>query len=316
VSHVPPEPPLPGTGATYSGCMEKANRLGEFLRARRARVSPSEVGLPHGGMRRVPGLRREEVASLAGLSIDYYARLEQGREQHPSASVLNALGRALRLGADAQRYLFAVATPGPAPATARVHRQVGANLLALVDEWPHHPAVIIDRCATIVAANQLGRAMYAGHRHSDNLARLLFVDEDGRTFFRDWTKVATASVAAIRASATLDPDDAELMALVGELSVRSAEFSRLWSKAEVREKTSDSFQIRHPQVGDLDLVFESLRPNGSPDLLLRIYRAEPASSTAEALAVLGSLTADQTVMPQIGDPGSRAAATTHYGADH
>jgi hypothetical protein len=137
--------------------------------------------------------------------------------------------------------------------------------------------------------------MYAGHRHSDNLARLLFVDEDARIFFRDWTKVATASVASIRASATLDPDDAELMALVGELSVRSAEFSRLWSKAEVREKTSDSFQIRHPQVGDLDLVFESLRPNGSPDLLLKIYRAVPGSSTAEALAVLGSLTADQTV---------------------
>ena len=228
------------------------------------------------------------MASLAGLSIDYYARLEQGREQHPSASVLNALGRALRLGADAQRYLFAVATPGPTPATARVHRQVGADLLALVDEWPHHPAVIIDRCATIVAANQLGRAMYAGHRRSDNLARLLFVDEDARTFFRDWTKVATASVAAIRASATLDPDDAELMALVGELSVRSAEFSRLWSKAEVREKTSDSFQIRHPQVGDLNLVFESLRPNGSPDLFLRIYGAEPGSSTAEALAVLGA----------------------------
>ncbi|NMH80302.1 helix-turn-helix transcriptional regulator [Pseudonocardia xinjiangensis] len=273
--------------------MAKANRLGEFLRARRAQVLPGEVGLPVGGVRRVPGLRREEVASLAGLSLDYYARLEQGREQHPSAGVLNALGRALRLGLDAQRYLFAVAVPGPAPAAARAHRQVGANLLALIADWNGHPAVLLDRCNTVIGANHLGRALYAGHRHSDNLARLLFVDENARTFYRDWNKVATGCVAGLRASAVLDPDDADLTALVGELCVRSAEFARLWSKAEVKDKTSDTFQLRHPLVGDLDLVFESLRPNGSPDVVLKIYRAEPGSATAEALAVLGSLTADQ-----------------------
>ncbi|MBP2326878.1 transcriptional regulator with XRE-family HTH domain [Kibdelosporangium banguiense] len=264
--------------------------LGVYLKARRANVTPEDVDLPRNGTRRVPGLRREEVASLAGLSVDYYTRLEQGREQHPSPSVLNALARALRLGPDAQRYLFAIATPGPR--VARGHRQLSQTLLDLLDDWTDHPAVIIDDCYNIVAANHLGRAIYAGHQHSDNLARLLFLDPDGRTFFRDWTKVASTTVAAIRAAAAHDSDNSDLMALVGELTVRSTEFANRWAKAEVQEKTSGTTCYHHPIVGDLELRYESLRPSGSAGLLLKVFRAEKGSEMSEKLAVLGSLTAE------------------------
>jgi hypothetical protein len=264
--------------------------LGGYLKARRANVTPEEVDLPRGGTRRVPGLRREEVASLAGLSVDYYTRLEQGREQHPSPSVLNALARALRLCPDAQRYLFAIATPGPQ--VARGHRQVSSTLVSLLEDWTDHPAVVMDDCYNIVAANQLGRALYAGHQHSDNLARLVFLDPGGRAFFRDWTKVAFATVASIRAAAAHDTDNSDLMALVGELTVRSPEFGKRWAKAEVQEKTSGTVLMNHPIVGDLDLNYESLRPNGSAGLLLKIFRAEKGSAMSEKLAVLGSLTAE------------------------
>jgi hypothetical protein len=266
------------------------SELGGYLKARRANVTPEDVDLPRGGKRRVPGLRREEVASLAGLSVDYYTRLEQGREQHPSPSVLNALARALRLGPDAQRYLFAIATPGPQ--VTRGRRQVSQTLLSLLDDWTDHPAVVMDDCYNIVAGNHLGRALYAGHEHSDNLARLVFLDPGGRTLFRDWKKVASATVASIRAAAAHNTDNSDLMALVGELTVRSPEFGKRWAKAEVQEKTSGTVYMNHPIVGELDLNYESLRPNGSAGLLLKVFRAERASAMSEKLAVLGSLTAE------------------------
>lgn len=268
-----------------------ANELGDYLKARRASVKPEDVGLPRAGTRRVPGLRREEVASMAGLSVDYYTRLEQGREQHPSASVLNALARVLLLGPDAQRYLFAIATPGPA--VVPVRRQIGANLLKLVDDLTDHPVLITDACYNIVVANHLGRAMYAGHQHSDNIARLLFLDPDGPTFYRQWSKSASAVVAGIRAAASNVVANSELMALVGELTVRSEEFSKRWAKAEVLEKTSGMTYLHHPIVGDLDLSYETFKPNGAPDLHFKVYRAEKGSAMAEKLALLGSLAAAQ-----------------------
>jgi transcriptional regulator with XRE-family HTH domain len=275
--------------------MENPNVLGAYLKARRAHVTPGEVDLPPGGTRRVPGLRREEVASLAGLSVDYYARLEQGRELHPSASVLNALARVLRLGPDAQRYLFAIASSGPKVPRSRGRAPISANLLELVEEWTNHPAVLVDDCHNVVAANQLGRAMYGGHRHSDNLARLVFLDDDARTFFREWSKVASETVAGVRAVASHDPNNANLMALIGELTVRSEEFRKRWAKAEVREKTTGVLLLHHQAVGDLDLSYETLRPNGTPELMLKVYRAEKGSAMSEKLAMLGSLTADRSV---------------------
>ncbi|HEX4222769.1 MAG TPA: helix-turn-helix transcriptional regulator [Pseudonocardiaceae bacterium] len=276
--------------------MTDSNVLGAFLKARRAQVSPADLDLPPGGKRRVPGLRREEVASLTGLSVDYYARLEQGREQHPSAAVLNALARTLRLDADAQRYLFAIATPGPQMTSRKKSRhQLGDNLTELIAEWPNHPAVVIDQCHNVLVANQLGYALYGGHRHSGNLAKLIFLDESGRTLFPDWKKVAAVSAAGMRATASHAPHDADLMALIGELTTRSPEFCTLWAKAEVKEKMAGVLRFDHPIVGQLDLHYETFRPGGMPELLLKIYRAAKGSDSAERLAMLGSLTADQTV---------------------
>ena len=271
--------------------MDNANVLGDYLRARRGRVRPEEVDLPPGGRRRVPGLRREEVASLAGLSVDYYTRLEQGREQHPSASVLNALAGTLRLGADAQRYLFAIATPGPRGAAHRRRSAVGENLTALVDEWRDHPALLVDSLNDIVAANHLGRALYSDVGVGGNTLRFLFLDERAPGFHREWERTTASTVAAVRAAAAHTPDDPELMALIGELAVRSPRFARLWARADVREKTTDVLQVRHALVGDLDLVYETFRPTSATDLLLKVYRALPGSESADKLAVLGSLTA-------------------------
>jgi transcriptional regulator with XRE-family HTH domain len=273
--------------------VDMTNQLGDYLKARRANVKPEEAGLPRGGTRRVPGLRREEVASLAGLSADYYTRLEQGRELHPSASVLNALARVLRLGPDAQRYLFAIATDGPQAAPKR--RQISDTLVKLVNDWTDHPAALVDSCQNVLLTNHLGGAIYGGHQHSDNLARLVFLDPDGPVFFRNWSKVASAMVAGIRAAASDSSANSELMALVGELTVRSDEFSKRWAKAEVQEKTSGEVFYHHPIVGDLDLTYETLRPNGAPDVHLKIFRAEKGSEMSEKLALLGSLTAEQAV---------------------
>ncbi|GAB3882238.1 helix-turn-helix transcriptional regulator [Kibdelosporangium lantanae] len=267
-----------------------ANQLGDYLKARRANVKPEEVDLPRGGVRRVPGLRREEVASLAGLSVDYYTRLEQGREQHPSPSVLTALARVLRLGADAQRYLFAIATPSP-EIVAPARRKISENLVELLEDWTDHPAALLDGCQNVLVANHLGRALFAGHRHSDNLARLVFLDEDGPTFYRNWPSVAGSMVASIRAAAMDATADSDLMALVGELTVRSEEFSKRWAKADVYVKTTGMSYLNHPLVGELDLRYETFRPNGLPDLHLKVYRAVKDSEMAEKLAMLGSLTA-------------------------
>ncbi|MEV4316858.1 helix-turn-helix transcriptional regulator [Actinocrispum sp. NPDC049592] len=268
------------------------NQLGTFLKARRASVKPEEAGLPRTGTRRVPGLRREEVASLAGLSVDYYTRLEQGREQHPSPSVLNALAQVLRLSPDAQRYLFAIATAGPRVQPR--HAKVSDNLIALISELTDHPVVIMDDMYNVVAHNHLGRAIYAGHQHSDNIARLIFLDPGGRTFYRDWNRIAWATVAGIRAAATHYPGHSGLLALIGELTVRSEEFSKRWAKAEVQEKTTGHVQYHHPIVGDLDLNYETLRLNGT-DLLMKMFRAEPATEMADKLAMLGSITAEDQI---------------------
>jgi ribosomal protein L11 len=156
---------------------------------------------------------------------------------------------------------------------------------------------VMDDLHNVIANNHLGRALYAGHEHSDNLARLIFLDPDGRTFFRDWNKSASATVASIRAAASHDPGNSELLALVGELTVRSEEFSKRWAKAEVKEKTNGFVQLHHPVVGDLDLSYETLRPNGS-ELLLKVFRAEQGSEMSDKLAMLGSLAAEQIIAPE------------------
>jgi transcriptional regulator with XRE-family HTH domain len=262
------------------------NQLGEYLKARRAQVSPAEIGLRSTGGRRVPGLRREEVAELASLSVDYYTRLEQGRERHPSASALNALARALKLGPDAQRYLFSIAMPRPR--LPQAPGGIGDSLAELVAEWDMYPATLTDEAFNVVAANHLSWAVYGGHEHVGNHARLVYLDPDRGRYFRDWDKVASGIVASLRAAATLAPDHAGLTGLVAELTSRSPEFRTRWVKAEVRERTSSSFLVNHAQAGDLDFVYETFRPNSNPSLMLTVLRPMAGTGTAEKLSLLAS----------------------------
>jgi transcriptional regulator with XRE-family HTH domain len=270
--------------------MAKETELGAFLRARRAQVRPEDLGLAAGGPRRVAGLRREEVALLAGVSTDYYVRLEQGRERHPSAQVLDALARGLALDEDAAAHLHRLARPMP-PGRRRARRreQVGPNLLRLLDGWPAAPAVILGRCLTVLAHNALGKALFDGHTHSGDLVRLVFLDPDAREFYPDWERVAVNTVGGLRAAAGLDPDDPLLIETVGELSVKSADFRRLWARHDIRQKTHETKRFHHRLVGELTLSYEALTVNSAPGQQLVVYQAEPGSPSEAALTLLGSL---------------------------
>ncbi|AXB45053.1 helix-turn-helix transcriptional regulator [Amycolatopsis albispora] len=265
-----------------------SNPLGQFLRARRAQARPEHAGLAPGPRRRVSGLRREEVALLAGVSTDYYIRLEQGRERNPSPQVLDALAQALGLDEELAAHLHRVARPLPTrrPAGDRV----SDNLLRSMAAWPDTPAVVLGPYLNVLAHNALGGALFAGHRYSGDLPRLVFLDPDARTFYPDWDQVAANTVAALRA-AVIDQDDPRLIEVVGELSVKSAEFRRLWARHDIRQKTTEAKRFHHPQVGPLTLHYESLTVNSAPGQQLVIYRADPDSPAAEALQLLGSLVA-------------------------
>lgn len=270
--------------------MTSESALGEFLRARRAQVGPAELGMPGGRGRRGAGLRREEVALLAGVSTDYYVRLEQGRERHPSEQVLDALARALVLDDDATAHLHRLARPA-SRRRARRREQVSPNLVRLMAGWPATPAVVLGRCLTVLAHNPLGRALFDGHTHSGDLVRLVFLDSDARAFYPDWDHVAATTVGALRAAAGIDPDDPRLIETVGELSVRSEAFRRLWARHDIRQKTHETKRFHHRLVGDLTLSYEALTVNSAPGQQLVVYQAEPGSPSEAALSLLGSLTA-------------------------
>lgn len=274
--------------------MDSDNRLGRFLRARRALVQPEDAGLPAGSRRRVAGLRREEVAMLAGVSTDYYVRLEQGRERSPSAQVVDALARALGLEDDATDHLHRLARPVAGDSSARRRpEQVSPVLLRMMEGWHRTPAVVLGRCLTVLAHNALGRGLFAGHIHSDDLLRLVFLDPDAREFYPDWERVAVNTVAGLRAAVGTDHDDPQLIETVGELSLKSDEFRRLWARHDIRQKSRETKRFRHPQVGDLTLDYESLTVNSAPGQQLVVYQAEPGSPSEQALALLGSLGADE-----------------------
>ncbi|MFC0548896.1 helix-turn-helix domain-containing protein [Kutzneria chonburiensis] len=258
------------------------NRLGEYLRARREATRPDDVGIAGGGRRRSPGLRREEVAALCGLSTDYYARLEQGRERNPSDQVLTALARVFRLDEEASAYLQRLARPRGA---RRRTEKVSPQLALLLESWTDRPAMVLGPRLDILAVNVLGTALFNVLGAERNLVRFAFLDPAAREFYRDWDSIARSSVAALRAASDLEDDPA----FIGELVVRSQEFSRLWARHDVRGKTQEAKRLRHPDVGDIDVTYQSFSVNGSAGQQLVVYQAEAGSPSAERIALLGSL---------------------------
>ncbi len=271
----------------------------EFLTSRRAKITPEQVGLPTHGQRRVPGLRRSEVASLAGVSIEYYARLERGTLAGVSANILDAIARALRLDAAERAHLFhlAQAADGTA-ALVRPRRRPSTrwstrpSLQWTLDVITAGPAIIGNGRQDLLAANALGRAfyseVYADPTAPPNFARFTFLDTAARRFFPDWDLAADMCVANLRTAAGQDPHDKDLHDLVGELTTRSEDFARRWGAHNVRTHGTGVKHFHHHVVGDLTLAYESLDLVAEPGLRMTIYAAEPASPTEHALALLAS----------------------------
>lgn len=279
--------------------MSDLANLGAFLRARRAALDPAELGLPLVvNQRRVPGLRREEAAQLAGISVDYYTRLEQGRVGHVSDSVLTALARALKLDAHETTYLHDLVAARPAAPSRTARQHVRPLLQQLLDRMGA-PAVVYGRYSEILAWNSVGGALYlppdVAAQPQPNAARVLFLDPRMREVYPEFDKVATDVVAGLRAEAGRRPDDPRLAQLVGELSVRSELFRTLWAAQKVREKSHGTKLIDNPIVGRLTLHFEALRLPDDPDQVVVAYSAAPGSPTDQALELLASwiATADE-----------------------
>lgn len=257
--------------------------LGEFLRARREALRPQDVGLVEHGRRRVKGLRREEVAVLAGMSSDYYMRLEQGRESSPSAQVVDAVARALRLDAAATEHLWLLVQPPEARLWRRADcLPVSAQLRQLMDGWSGSPAFVVGPALDILACNTMAAVLHEGFTSADNLARMVFLDPAGREFYQEWERAAHSCVAEIRAAYGHDPDSTRIAQVVAELSAGSPEFAELWARHDVKPKTQEGKHLRHPHVGDLHILFSTFTVNGAPHQQLVVYQAEPASPTAEA----------------------------------
>jgi transcriptional regulator with XRE-family HTH domain len=281
------------------------NRLGEFLRARRALVRPEDVGLPDFGRRRVEGLRREELALLAGVSVDYYVRLEQGRDAHPSEQVLEALARALRLDDDAAAHMHELARPAPRRRRARRRpERVRPGVVRLMEGWTHAPAFVLGRFMDVLAFNAVAGVLHDGFAHDRNMVRLVFLDPAARERFPEWDSVAQDTVATLRAAAGADLDDSALTELVGELSLKSEDFRRLWARHDVREKAAGRKRFVHPMVGELKLGYESFAVNDSFGQVLVAYHAEPGSPSERALALLAGIAAGE--VPAAGDPAGAA----------
>ncbi|MFJ9241585.1 helix-turn-helix transcriptional regulator [Streptomyces sp. NPDC101776] len=272
--------------------------LGQFLRSRRERVGPADVGLSGSGRRRVPGLRRDEVAALTGVSPSYYSRLEQGREPSPSVRVLEAIARVLRLAEEDRLELFRLARPTARrtkPPT-RVER-VRPHLRQLIESWTRTPAFIIGHAQDLLATNVLADVLYRDFAQHDNVLRMLFLDPAAKTFYRSPERAKDRAVADLQQSAASTPEDPRILELVGELSVRSGEFRSLWAREYTRVPPYEVKRMRHSVVGDLELRHEALNIRSAPGQQLIILQAEPDSPSADGLALLGSLNAPEPTSP-------------------
>jgi transcriptional regulator with XRE-family HTH domain len=274
--------------------MTGPNTLGEYLRARRELVDPAAVGLRVAGVRRTPGLRREEVATLAGVSADYYLRLEQGRDRHPSPPVLEALARVFDLDPTATSYLLSLAGAAQAPSArprsrpSRPETVPGAirQLIAVVNL----PAFVESRMFDVLAANPRATALSPSMRAGENRLRSMFLDPAERELYPDWHKAIGGMIASFRASIGPDPDDPRIAQLVGELSLASEPFRKLWARHDVRNLAGGAVTMKHPEAGPLELWREKLPIGDSGGQLLVMYHAEPGSESARALERLAQAT--------------------------
>ena len=288
--------------------MDNKAEVREFLTSRRAKLSPSDVGLPDVGQRRVPGLRRGEIAALAGVSVEYYARLERGAIAGASSPVLEAIATALRLNDTERAHLLDLARAADGiPTSGRQRRRAAAHsvtrpslhwALAAITEGV---AFVRNPRQDLLATNALGRVFYSpligdGGR-TPNLARFQVLDPAARDFYPDWDLFAQMCVAIMRAEAGRDPHDRGLQDLVGELSTQSQTFRRLWGAHDVRTHGTGTKRFNHPDVGELTLAYEELAITAEPGLVLILYTAEPGSPSAEKLRLLASLAADQAPAP-------------------
>ena len=280
--------------------MDNRKELREFLISRRAKVTPQQAGLPtYGGHRRVPGLRREEVSLLAGVSVEYYTRLERGNAQGASDTVLDALARCLQLDEAERAHLFDLARSTSAtPPRRRPAQLVRPGLQQLLDAMTDVPAFVQNGRLDVLATNALGRALYCdlfdqdvvrgGPGRPPNHARYTFFDPRSVDFYPDWNLAARTGVALLRAETGRRPDDRVLTELIGELTTRSDRFSALWAAHDVRRHTAGTKHFHHRVVGDLTLDYETLELPGDDGLALTSYTAAPGSTSHEALRFLAS----------------------------
>ncbi|MFE7507329.1 helix-turn-helix transcriptional regulator [Promicromonospora sp. NPDC057488] len=275
--------------------------LGDFLRTRRDAITPAASGLTSWGARRVPGLRREELAQLAGISVNYYTRLEQGQSANAGESILESLARALQLDDDERAHLFALARPTPARRrrAAPAERPSG-GVVRLLAAMPDVPALLLGRRNDILAWNPLGHALLAPHLDPaapasvgsrPNQMQLLFLDPHTRELYRHWEEEAALAVSSLRYTAVRHRDDRALAELIGELSLSSPEFARLWGRHDVRLCSSGTKYLRHPEVGDLELGFEVLHLPDTDGQRLLTHTAAPGSGSEAALRLLARGTA-------------------------
>ncbi|MEU6729457.1 helix-turn-helix transcriptional regulator [Nonomuraea wenchangensis] len=279
--------------------MDNRDEIRDFLATRRAKITPEQAGLAPGTRRRVPGLRREEVAVLAGVSTDWYTRLEKGHISGVSEEVLNAVARALQLDAAERAHLFDLARAASArPRSRRPVQKVRTGLQRMLDAMSDAPAIIRNGRMDIVAANQLGRAMYwpvfQNQRSGPpNIARFQFLDPAGRDFFPQWDIAADTIVALLRTEAGRDPYNKDLTDLVGELCTRSDDFRARWAQHDVRLHHTGTKTFHHPAVGELILDYESMDLHADPGLNLTVYTAAPDTPAHDALRLLASWAATQ-----------------------
>jgi transcriptional regulator with XRE-family HTH domain len=264
------------------------NPLGEYLRARRELVTPEDAGIPVVGLRRVPGLRREEVAMLSGISAEYYLRLEQGRDRNPSVQVLEALARVLRLDDEMTSYLRSLATEKPRNVRRRSRKEtVPASTAQLVASLPF-PAFVEGRYLDVLAVNHLATAISPRLVVGRNRLRDVFLDPAERALFPHWERAAAGLVAGFRQSVGTDTDDPRFVELVGELTIASPLFAQLWARHDVAGRTGAQMLFDHPQVGELLVDREKLAITGSDGMMLVVYHATPGTTGAEKLAILAS----------------------------